>query len=172
MRRLSLTLSLATLLMFLAASASTAVGIDHAASQVSKKSVTLSLTGIPTGQRAAVCIYSDSTCTQRVGTIGPIEQSGAAVVIVAIPAGSSDNFAQGDRIRVEVGSETSCGKINIVPPTLPTVGGTESTPCGGVCETCEVRPVPTLSQWGLISLLVLILASGVIVAMRKRTAVA
>jgi hypothetical protein len=33
-------------------------------------------------------------------------------------------------------------------------------------------PTPTLSQWGLISLLVLILASGVIVAMRKRTAVA
>jgi hypothetical protein len=53
---------------------------------------------------------------------------------------------------------------------------TYTAPKGADVEQCfdlsGGEPAPTLTQWGLISLLGLILASGVIVAIRKRTAVA
>ena len=143
------------------------LGMTHTESITNANSVTVKVTGVPEGVRAIVCIFEDSTCTQRGSTSSqPAGASGEVFVKV-----EGTGFAVGDKIRVNAqGKTTYCARIARLTGVTASSGGPDPTEDGLCAETCEEcdNPIPTVSEWGLVVMTLLGLTVGTIVFARRR----
>jgi len=146
---------------FVGISSTTAGTIDVAQSSWSASQVVLRITGVPVGKMVTVCVFKDNGCEIR-AQVRSAAAGGDGVVNLIVPKQGSD-FLAGDKVRA---SDIACATL-VSGVTLILVS------CEVVCIQCidDMVSVPSLTQWGMIVLGILILAAGAMVIVRRRRAV-
>ena len=146
--------------LLVGASTVNAGAIDFGASSWDATQVVLRITGVPEGTRVTVCVFNDAGCEIK-GSVrsAPAGADGLVNVIVPVSVGA---YAIGDTVRV---SDPDCGILE--------EGGTIGPQdCGDVCPECEITPIPTVSEWGLAVMTLLVIGAGTIVFRRFRAVAA
>ncbi|MFC1475556.1 IPTL-CTERM sorting domain-containing protein [Candidatus Zixiibacteriota bacterium] len=156
---------LAALLLALVAPLSSANGItiNYSQSSWTEEAVTIRFENVPPGKTVTVCVFVDNGCDIRRSVVSaPAGQDGVAPVIV--PQGN-DPFADGDKVRASCIADGTnvCSELEDAASIIV-------ADCGTTCESCPERSTgaPSLSQWGMIVLVLMLLAAGVIIIRRRR----
>jgi|GEM_PF-6344697 len=154
-------LAIFSLALMIPISSANAITVNYGQSSWNTESVTIRFENVPTGKRVTVCVYKDDGCDIRKSIASP-KAGQDHVVLVIVPKGDG-SFASGDKVRATCETEYVCSQLSTGTSLI--AGNCETT-----CETCaqHTTGAPSLTQWGMIALVFLMLAAGVLIIRRRR----